>query len=148
MNPRHFYIDSLARLRRVLAELGKYQPSAERPIEIVIGPWHRRPTADQYRAYWALLRDVSEQVWLEVPEQGRVRRFDAVLWHERFKLKFLGGRELPGGGFAPASTGSLSPKEFSDYITRVEADAVQEQGVLISDRRPRDGDSTDGSGQG
>lgn len=52
------------------------------------------------------------------------RRFSPEVWHEQFKLQWLGKRDfrLPSGEAMSVthSTADLSVEEFSDYMTQVE----------------------------
>jgi len=79
----------------------------------------------QNRRYWAIVHDISDQLG-----------FDADTWHEYFKRRFIGIRELrmPDGEIINLGMSStdLSVAEFGDYMLCVEAWAV-EKGVIFSE---------------
>jgi hypothetical protein len=79
----------------------------------------------QNRRYWAIVHDISDQLG-----------FDADTWHEYFKRRFIGVRELrmPDGEIINLGMSStdLSVAEFGDYMLCVEAWAV-EKGVIFSE---------------
>ncbi len=68
-------------------------------------------TSQQNKLYWAILNELAE-----------VSRHSSDVWHEYFKITFIGvdervvnGKEIRYG----ISTTSLSTTDFADYVTRV-----------------------------
>ena len=80
----------------------------------------------QNRRYWAVLHEIAEQL----------STADTEAWHEYFKRRFIGVKEisLPDGEIVAVGKSSteLSVKEFADYMTSIEAWAV-DQGVIFND---------------
>lgn len=64
------------------------------------------------------------------------RQYSAESYHGYFKQKFLGVDEIPMPNgktlFIPKSTANLDVAEFSDYFTKVEAEAA-ERGVYLDE---------------
>ncbi len=94
-----------------------------RPLAVHVTEHKAKRNTQQNRLYWALLREISEQAWVDG------RQYGSEAWHAYFAGKFIGHDETPGGGRAPISTTTLSVHEFADYITRVEAYAATEIGI-------------------
>lgn len=84
----------------------------------------------QNRLYWAVLREISEQAMLSG------KRFSDECWHEHFKRLFIGAVELPDGRMMGESTSKLSVSEFAEYLTKVQAFAVGELGVIFFENQP------------
>ena len=80
----------------------------------------------QNRRYWAVLHELAEQLNIN----------DVEAWHEWCKRRFIGVKEvtLPDGEVINIGRSStdLSVKEFTDYMTSIEAWAV-DQGVIFND---------------
>lgn len=87
----------------------------------------RKRTKPQNRRYWG--KGVLAQVAAQATVGGRL--YDADLWHELFKKKFIGVEELPDGTVRGKSSTDLSTTEFTDFCTAVEAYAAQELGVTF-----------------
>lgn len=98
------------------------------------------PSLRQKKAYWAILRDISEVVWRAgkraTPEQ----------WHEIFAGALIGYEDVewPGGirRRVPLSINTLTWREFADYVLQIEAlvRAPVDEGGLESelyDSRPQ-----------
>lgn len=87
-------------------------------------------TSAQNSFYWATLTAISEQI----RPQGQTH--DRDVWHEYFKTLFLPTRmvELPGGQIMelPATTTNLSRSDFSQYVDKVSAWAM-EHGLVWTD---------------
>lgn len=93
------------------------------------GRRHRRSNA-QNRFLWLLYHKLSEKLH----PQGR--NYSAESFHLYYKSRFLGMTEtvLPNGKtmLIPNSTADLDVAEFSDFYTKVEADAA-ERGVFLDE---------------
>lgn len=98
----------------------------------------RKPkrSLDSNRYLWAVLGDISEQVVLGKP-------YEPTIWHVYFKQLFLPDliQELPDGSLnvAPPSSAKLTQKEFSEYVEKVVAWAL-EHNVKFSDDTRRLGE--------
>ncbi len=115
-------------LERVLAVIrGNWRAmaQAEHPMTCSLGTESDKRSLDQNRLYWALLSDIAESAWIDG------RQFSKDAWAEHFRAMFLPKIESPSGSY-PVSTTSLTVREFSDYIGRIEAYAVSELGVELS----------------
>jgi hypothetical protein len=75
------------------------------------------------RLYWALLRDISDQAWVDG------KQYSSEAWHAYFAGQYIGREETPGGGSIAISTTTLSVNEFADYVTRIQAYAATELGI-------------------
>ncbi|QYY30255.1 recombination protein NinB [Cupriavidus pinatubonensis] len=100
------------------------------PLRIIVTAEERRRTNESNRYYWGVvLRDVSEQAWV----QGR--QFDKDTWHTFFadlygvKIE----RTLPDGRIhlTRKSTSDMTAGEFSEFLTKVQAHAANEFGVTF-----------------
>lgn len=82
--------------------------------------------SQQNRRYWAVLHEVAEQLGIS----------DVDAWHEWCKRRFIGVKEvrLPDGEVVHIGQSStdLSVSEFADYMTSIEAWAV-DQGVIFNE---------------
>lgn len=91
---------------------------------------HEDRTSQQNRFYWALLRDISEQL------RPQKVIYDADVWHEHMKTKFLIPKlmKLPNGKYKEIdrTTTELTKQEFSDFVEQVLAYATQ-HGLILSD---------------
>lgn len=80
----------------------------------------------QNRRYWAVIHEIAEQL----------STADTEAWHEYFKRRFIGVKEisLPDGEIVAVGKSSteLSVREFADYMTSIEAWAV-DNGVIFND---------------
>jgi hypothetical protein len=94
-----------------------------KPIEVLVRDVHRSRSPQANRYYWKLLRDISDQAWVDG------KQYSAEAYHEWAKRQFIGMEELPGGGMIGLSTTTLSVADFADYITKIEAYAAEELGV-------------------
>lgn len=92
----------------------------------------RKRTTPQNRRYW------GKGVLAQVAEQAVVhgRQYEAEVWHEFFKRRFIGVIELPDGSFQGKSSTGLTTVEFAEFCTRVEAYAASELGVTFYDLEP------------
>jgi len=89
-----------------------------------LGTESDKRSLDQNRLYWALLSDISEHAWIDG------RQFSRDAWHEHMRATFLPKIESPSGSY-PVSTASLTVREFTDYINRVESYAATELGLEV-----------------
>lgn len=90
---------------------------------------HKR-NSEQNRRLWALYHMAADKLHPD----GHT--FSAETWHTYYKSRFLGCDEvkLPSQKvlLIPRSTADLDVAEFSDYMTKVEAD-LNERGVFLED---------------
>ena len=101
-----------------------------KPLQVDIGPEKHKRSLQANRLYWALLQQVSDQVFIEG------KQYEPLVFHELARRRFIGCLDLPGGGLAGMSTTDLSPKEFGDYVDQVTAWAAQEFGVTFLEPEP------------
>lgn len=94
----------------------------------------RRRTLAQNRRYWS--QGVLAQVAAQATVAGRM--FDAEIWHEFFKRKFIGVVELPDGTVTSKSSTRLTTAEFCSFCDQVEAYAATELGVTFYDLPPHE----------
>lgn len=97
---------------------------AGKPVAVMVSEHKSKRSSPQNRLYWAVLREIAENVWVDGKQYGD------NAWHEQFKRQFIGIEELPGGASAGISTASLSVPEFTEYLERVMQFAT-EHGVII-----------------
>ena len=98
------------------------------PLRLIITTAEAKRNSEQNKRYWkAVLEQISQQVWLDG------QQFSKDAWHEHYAEKFGVKEEIrmPDGGLKlrRKSTTEYKVREFSDYMTQVEADAAQEYGV-------------------
>lgn len=96
---------------------------AGRPLAVHVTEHKARRNSAQNRLYWALLRDISEQAWVDG------KQYSSEAWHAYFAGQYIGREETPGGGSIAISTTTLSVHEFADYVTRIQAYAAAELGI-------------------
>lgn len=102
------------------------------PIRLIVTTEERRRTPEANAHYWGyVLRPISEQVFISG------RQFDADVWHEHYAELYCPRTEvtLPTGEIFSRrkSTSEMGQKEFSEYVTRVQANASTEHGVQFED---------------
>lgn len=97
---------------------------AGKPVAVMVSEHKARRSSPQNRLYWAVLREIAEDVWIDG------KQYSDNAWHEHFKRQFIGIEELPGGASAGISAASLSVPEFTAYLERVMQFAA-EHGVII-----------------
>lgn len=95
------------------------------PMQVECKPESKNRSQAQNRYYWNLLKQIESDAWIEG------RQYSDECWHEYVKGRFIGYTDIPGGKKKPLSTTNLSTKEFADYVTRVEAWAAQELGIVF-----------------
>lgn len=96
---------------------------AGKPLAIEISPEKAKRSREANRRYWVLLRQISENFWVEG------KNYDAECWHEAAKRKFLGVDDIPTGGTLAKSSSKLNTAQFYQYTQQVEAWAASELGV-------------------
>ena len=89
-------------------------------------------TKAQNRRYW------GNGVLAQIAEQAVVngRQYDAEVWHELMKKKFIGLVELPDGSVIGQSSAKLTTAQFSEFCAQVEAYACTALGVTFYDLEP------------
>lgn len=121
--------DHFDRLVLFLGDTWGPQADVGQPLEVTVGVWKGRRADWQNREYWGfVLEPISEQVVVNG------RRYDPEVWHEEFKRRFIGYRELPTGGMVGVSTTTLSSEDFDAYMTQIRAWAGHEHGVVFPER--------------
>jgi len=98
------------------------------PLRVIVTSEERKRNSRANRFYWgAVLRNIAEQAWVNG------QQFSAEVWHEHYARKFGVCEDvtLPSGEVIVRrkSTTDMSEKEFSEYTTRVQADAASNLGV-------------------
>lgn len=100
----------------------------------VLSITRRKRSSAQNRRYWG--QGVLAQVAAQAAPNGRL--YEADVWHEMFKRKFIGVVELPNGDVVGKSSTALTTAEFSAFCDQVEAFAATELGVTFYDLAPRE----------
>jgi hypothetical protein len=100
------------------------------PIRLIVTSDERRRTKEQNAYYFGVaLRDIAEQAWVNGEQ------FGTAAWHEHFAEQFAPREELrlPSGRLVTRrkSTKDFSVAEFSEYLTKVQANAANEYGVTF-----------------
>lgn len=81
-----------------------------------------RRSLEQNARYWALLTSVSQQA----PAYMGGEWHSPEVWHRYCATRFLGMESGPFGVGVPKSTSKLKVMEFCDYMTQVEAWAIDQ----------------------
>jgi len=107
---------------KVMADDGK-------PLVVTVQEKGAKRTVDQNSRLHALLRDISEQAWVNG------KQFDQETWKEFARRKWIGVEEitLPDGTRTERgmSTTTLSVDEFGKFMTQIELYAAEELGVVL-----------------
>jgi len=93
-----------------------------------IKPYKRKRTVSQNSRYWAILTEIAQQL------KPNDQEYSPETWHEYFKAKMIGKDTILIDGEAEViakSSANLEVQEFTDYMTQVEAWAI-EHGVQFS----------------
>jgi hypothetical protein len=125
-----YVVRSLAILERAVtfARLNwEAMSQTKHPLVIEFKPESTKRNLQQNKLYWAILRQIEEQCWVEG------KQYSSEVWHEASKRRFIGCVDLPGGGGMAMSSADLSTAEFAEYVTRVEVWAQTELGVSLVD---------------
>lgn len=135
MSERKFRIQSVAGIANVLKNAGAVissllsKEASKDGYELVIRNYKSKRSIDQNKRYWAILRLIASNVWVEN------KRFADDVWHEQFKRWFIGQEEhvLPSGEIEcrGISTTTLSVDAFGHYMMQIENWCI-EQGYPIS----------------
>lgn len=92
----------------------------DKKLVFEVKEYGRKRSVEQNNRYWAILTDIAEQV---KPD----REYSPETWHEYFKAKFIGKDTMIIDGepvLVQKTTTNLRVLEFGDYMTQVEAWAV------------------------
>lgn len=103
-----------------VATITKYwqrQHDAGKTLEVIIQ--RKKRSLPQNDRYWAILQRVSEQI------RPLNRQYSKDVWHEHFKREFIGVDPLPSGAYMAKSTTDLDIEVFTNYMTQVEAWAIE-----------------------
>jgi hypothetical protein len=107
-----------------------------RPLRVTVAAHRRQRSVDANAFMWAaVLQPIAEQACIA----GRY--FAAEVWHQHYSREFLpevtsSGKEkwvyLPSGERSLAiGTSDLDSAEFNEYLTKVQADAATDKGVVF-----------------
>lgn len=99
-------------------------------VLLIITTEDAKRNVQQNRRLWGVIyKQIAEQAWVEG------QQFNKDIWHEYYARKYGVCDEmvLPDGEIITRrkSTTEMTVSEFSDYMNRVEADAVMEHGVFF-----------------
>jgi hypothetical protein len=108
--------EELRRTWRVAAE-------ASRPLTVVLHEYDEPRTDAQNRMFWRLMRFISKY--------ARVHggHFSPEAWAEHYKRSLLGTTVGPKGKEIPIPTHDLSVREYSLFLSNIEAHAHDELGL-------------------
>jgi len=121
VRPRRWSLRRAWQLQAVVACLKALRFDGGQEWSVTVEPLARTRSAEQNRLYWAIVGELADVTGMP--------RDDL---HEWLKAKFLGARFIEFAGEvyeAPASSSGLKVREFSDYVTQVQAWAATEFGV-------------------
>ena len=126
-------IDLFSRQQAWVAIKGQLFPFLQAALQ-GSGRWvltvtRRKRTKAQNRRYWG--GGVLAQVAAQAVVNGK--QYDAEVWHELAKRKFIGVIELPDGSVVGKSSTGLTTVEFCEFCDRFEAYAATELGVVFYD---------------
>lgn len=100
-----------------------YEHRAEVELhEIEIRPYKSKRNTAQNALMWAVLTEIAKQI----PDENG-KRYSPETWHEYFKATILGRDCIEVDGkehWVSKSTTALNVAEFSDYVTQIQAWAV------------------------
>ena len=119
-------------IKELVREHAKAHIDRGTPLRVIITAEDRRRTSEANAFYWGVvLRSISEQAW--VNEQ----QFNADTWHEYYANLYCPRVDvtLPTGEIFSRrkSTSEMGQKEFTDYVTRVQANAATEHAVQFDE---------------
>lgn len=132
---REVTLDTAARwawLQRFVESNYRALNESGEPLHIIVTNAAKRRNAEQNKRYWrGVLQQIAEQVWIDG------KPFDKKNWHEFYAEKFGYFEEIdmPDGTrkLRRRSTTEYTVKEFAEYMTKIEADAAQEYGVMFQE---------------
>lgn len=110
-------------LASLVAQNAKSYVDRGRPLRVIVTEDEKKRTTQANAFYWgAVLTAIAEQVWIDGKQYGK------DVWHEHFAGRHLPHTEIvtPFGEIISRrkSTTELTVSEFSDYLHRVQSDAV------------------------
>ncbi|QQP86921.1 recombination protein NinB [Entomomonas asaccharolytica] len=120
---RKFRIQSQAGIELALKNVGNVlanlvdSDNSKDGYELVIRNYKSKRSLEQNKRYWAMLRLISTNVWIDY------RTFNDEVWHEQFRRWFIGCEDivLPTGTETRGiSTTTLSVDEFGNYMAQIE----------------------------
>ena len=94
-----------------------------RPLVVTVSEHKAKRHNAQNARYWVLLTHIAEHAWVNG------RQYSSEVWHDYMRGRFIGMEEGPDGRQVPMRSSALSVSEFADYMTRVEAYALDELGL-------------------
>lgn len=103
--------------------------AAGKPLRVEVT--NRKPRTSPQNRYFhgPCLDAISSQAWVNG------QQFSKAAWKEHYKRQFLlkGERRLPSGDVVPEyhSTADLSDEEMAAFVTKVQADAAENFGVIF-----------------
>lgn len=134
---REFKIDE-GNIARLTQALRVFWANAVRPwvakgrsvLIIVTSEDAKRNTAQNARLWGYVYRHIAEQAWVNGAQ------FKADVWHEHFAREFGACEDvtLPTGEVVVRrkSSADMSVADFAEFMTRIEACAASELGVVFS----------------
>ena len=108
--------------RRLIALIGELDLT--KPKQVVISDYVKRRGLSQNSLMWVWLHEIADDTGHTADE-----------CHEIFKRMFLEPQTMEMGGTVvdiPPSTTKLTTTEFTDYLTRIQAFAGSELGLMLS----------------
>jgi len=114
----------LARMEAFVRGNWRALAAAEKPLTVHVAEYQAKRTLQQNAGYWALISQIAEEAWVDG------KKFSRDAWHEFFREKYLTKLEGPAGLYA-VSTTSLTVREFSEFIGKVEAYAATQLGCEL-----------------
>lgn len=103
----------------------KEKAKSGKPWMVEVLPENSKRTRAQEKRHWARMR------WLSNNYQD-AGKFADQDWHAYFCGEFIGKREIYGGGYRYLSSTDLSPGEYVDFETKIDA-WLAGMGVWIPD---------------
>jgi hypothetical protein len=119
-------------VKELMREHAKAYIDRGTPIRLIVTTEERRRSVESNAHYWGvILRAIAEQAWVNG------NQFTADTWHEYYAEQYCPRVEvtLPSGEIFSRrmSTSEMKQKEFSDYVTRVQANAATEHAVQFDE---------------
>lgn len=108
------------RLKSHVASLPWKRDDKRLQYVVTIEELKSRRTLEQNARYWALLTEISKQA----PSHMGGEWHSPETWHMYCRRRFLGVEPGPFGEGVPKSTAKLGIGAFGDYMTEIEAWAV------------------------
>ena len=97
----------------------------DKPLAVNVSQHKDKRHNQQNRLYWSHLKQIANQAMFDG------KQYSDECWHEHFKGEFLGYVDLPNSRKMAESTTKLNVTDFAIYVTKVEAYAVSELGVIF-----------------